>query len=262
MKQLITGLIIGFGIGGWIFYSPQPKTDAKPSESKTSSHSSSHSSAESGTSPSASGSHGATSDPSGSAGTAEASVQVDPAVLSALSLTTQPSLEHRAILFSDGDLVAQALAITEKEKNKLEQQWTNIKKQILHLQHENLHYEQGENLLWLGASPFDGSEIQQSLQDAALEVLGKERGKAFLEMTRANDAFGGWGARTSAAYSIQIEQQSDDTLVYRITERAAPDAPAGRTWISNKIPPHIREMTDVLGIDPTAKDSGADEASE
>jgi hypothetical protein len=73
-------------------------------------------------------------------------------------------------------------------------------------------------------------------------------------MIRADEAFGGWGQRPAAAYSIRLERQTDGSLVYHISERSAPDALAGRSWVSNQIPPHIRELTDALGIAPEARD--------
>jgi hypothetical protein len=182
-------------------------------------------------------------------------LDVDPAVLAELLRTEQPALEARTILFSDGDQIAAALAISPDEKRVLEREWARIKEAIVRLQRKALRYEQTQDSLWVGADPFDGESLQSTFREAARATLGPERGDAFLEMVRADEAFGAWGRRTSAAYSIQYDRQPGGPLVYRITERQKPGGPAGRSWISNRIPEHIREVTDALGVLPEAPKS-------
>ncbi len=177
---------------------------------------------------------------------------VDPALLVDLTRTEQPRLEERAVLFSDGDPVAAALAMSGDEKAALEREWARVKDRVVRLQRETLRHEQREGQLWLGADPFDGESLRTSFREVALATLGPERGEAFLGVTRSDEAFGGWGRRTSAAYSIEYDRQSDGSLVYRITEKPSPEGPAGKSWISNRIPAHIREVTDFLGLHPEA----------
>ncbi|MCF7674157.1 MAG: hypothetical protein K9M97_02340 [Akkermansiaceae bacterium] len=180
------------------------------------------------------------------------SIEIDPSIVASLTEATQPALDHRNILFSDGDLVARVLAMTADEKSSLEREWARIKDRILRQQHEHLRYEQGEDDLWIGADPFDGEAEQESFHEAVVEALGAARGDAFLRMTRADHAFGAWGRGPSAGYTIKLERQEGGGLQYRITERTSPDAPAGKSWISAQVPPHIREMKDALGIPPEA----------
>ncbi|MCB1130148.1 MAG: hypothetical protein KDN05_03405 [Verrucomicrobiae bacterium] len=180
---------------------------------------------------------------------------MSPGDLVALSRADQPRLEDRVLLFADGDPVAKALGVTEDERAELEREWGIVKDAVHGLQKKALHYQQRDDELWIGAEPFDGRELQSRFRESVLARLGPERGEAFLAMTKAEDAFGGWGSRSSAAYSIKYERQPDSTLLFRISEKPSPDGPAGRSWISNRIPEHIREITDELGISSEAPGS-------
>ena len=179
---------------------------------------------------------------------ATASVEIHPELLVRLASATQPALDHRELLFSDGDTVAAALAVSPEERSELEKEWVSVRDRMLAKQQESLSFVEGEEELWIGSEPFDGSSQREAFTARVVEVLGESRGSAFLELTHADDAFGGWGSRRSAAYSIRTESQSDGRWVYRITERQQPDGPAGRSWVSAEIPPHIRKFTDGLGI--------------
>ncbi|MBB5350540.1 hypothetical protein HNR46_000768 [Haloferula luteola] len=179
-------------------------------------------------------------------------IGLDPAVIVSLTRITQPVLEQRRVLFSDGDPVAEALGMTESEKARLERSWAKVKDRVLVRQHEGLRSEQREDRLWFGVDPFDGDAIRRQFYQDAEDTLGSERAAAFLTCSRADEAFGKWGHEVSGAYSIRYESQSDGSLVYRITRQDSPDAPEGKSWITSQIPPHIRELTDPLGIKPDA----------
>lgn len=250
----LLGLLLGLAIGVWISAGPPTTAESSASPAGGSSEMDSRPGRPFAEAP---------PDPVGerrhserrSGGSRPPRLEVDPTVLVDLTRTSRPSLEERIVLFSNGDPIARVLAVTDDEKAVLEREWAKAKDEVVRRQRETLRHEQGENQLWIGADPFEGGHLWSHFREAALETLGPERGEAFLGMTRADEAFGGWGRRPSAAYSIQYDRQSDGSWVYRITEKPSPDGPAGKSWISNRIPAHIREMTDFLGISPEAPDS-------
>lgn len=55
----------------------------------------------------------------------------------------------------------------------------------------------------------------------------------------ADQAFGRWGDSPSLGRSLEYVVRDEGSLHYRITERAAPDAPAGRTWIAAEMPAYL-----------------------
>lgn len=180
-------------------------------------------------------------------------IEITPELLVRLVSTSQPRLEDRTVLISNGDTVAAALAVTPGERSALEQEWARVRDRMRTRQKSSLDFVEGDEELWIGAGPFDGKADRDAFGAAVMDVLGGPRGRAFLELTRADDAFGAWGERPSAAYSIRIESQADGTPVYRITERESAGGPAGRSWVSTVIPPHIREITNELGIPESSR---------
>ncbi len=176
------------------------------------------------------------------------SVSVAPSVLADLVLSTPVPLDERSVLFGGADPVAEALGMDSGERKLLEKSWLQTRDGIVKHQLESLEHEQFDDALWISSKPFDGVRLRETFLEDSSRILGAERAKAMWRLLKADQAFGGGGSKPSSACSLEYIRQSDGSLVYRVTERSAPDAPAGRTWISAELPPHLREVAGQLGL--------------
>lgn len=134
------------------------------------------------------------------------------------------------------------------EKQQLEEAWRLTREAVVKHQLETLEYQEFDDSLWIASAPFDGSATREQFLSQSSSILGGERAEAMWRLLRADQAFGGWGNKPSSACSLEYISQSDGSLVYRITERSAPDAPAQRTWITAELPTHLREAGEHLGL--------------
>ncbi len=169
-------------------------------------------------------------------------------MLADLVLSTPVPLDERSVLFGGADAVAEALGIDSGERKLLEKAWLQTRDGIVSHQLESLEHEPSGDALWISTKPFDGAPLREMFLEESSRILGPERAKAMWRLLKADQAFGGWGSKSSSACSLEYIRQSDGSLVYRVTERSAPDAPAGRTWISAELPPHLREAAGKLGL--------------
>ena len=176
------------------------------------------------------------------------SVSLAPSVLADLVLSTPVPLDERNVLFGGADPVAEALSIDSGERKLLEKAWLKTRDVIVSHQLESLEHEPSGDALWISSKPFDGAPLRETFLEESSRILGSERAKAMWRLLKADQAFGGWGSKPSSACSLEYVRQSDGSLVYRVTERSAPDAPAGRTWIAAELPPHLREAAGQLGL--------------
>ncbi len=183
-----------------------------------------------------------------------ASGAMDPGLMVELVTSSPVPLDERVALFGGNDPVARALAIGEGERRQLEDIWRTVRERIEALQLDTLEVEEREDALWIGSAGFDGEELRGWFESRVDEVVGEERGRALRHVMRADHAFGQWGDSPSLGRSLEYVVRDDGSLLYRITERAAPDAPAGRTWITAEMPVHLRSAAAKLGLSLSAAD--------
>jgi hypothetical protein len=184
-------------------------------------------------------------------GVADDVIQVAPEAVAAMIGAKVASLEERTQLVRTGEPLERLIGLTDEEARSLNDLWHRLKpgldtQRMAKVKHQRL----GDGGVWLGVEPFpeQGEEIRRQFLLTTLEVLGKSRGKIYLDAIRAHEAFGQWGKTVGSGFTIHMFAQEDESLLYEIVEQAAADGSPGRKWNTSQIPAHLAEMADAVGI--------------
>ena len=181
----------------------------------------------------------------------EERILVDADAVAALLKTEVPTLEHRTQLVSADEPLARFLNINAEDVAALNRVWQEIRPKLRDLRTEHVSYQEREgDGMWVGVSPFpdEGEVLRVELLLSTTSRLGEARGKVFLDAMKAHRAFGNWGKTVSGDFTIGLWEQDDGSNVYEITEQARSDGSPGRKWRTSRVPAHLKDLADAVGI--------------
>ena len=182
---------------------------------------------------------------------AEDVIRVSPEQVAALLDSKVKPLEHRIELIDPDEPLARFIDLNQQEAEILNHYWEQLKPKLDDVRMKNVkHQRLPDGGVWLGIEPFpsEGDQFRQEFMLKVHSLLDESRGKVFLDAIRAHDAYGKWGTTVGTGFAIRILEQADESLVYEIIEQSTADGRPGKKWLAPKVPVHLEEMAEVVGV--------------
>lgn len=163
-------------------------------------------------------------------------------------------------LFSRDGKVEAYLQITEKEKGSLRRAWREVRKKVKQLEAnaaEPVDLADGSVRITVPDMTGAMSQFGEEFQSTVGDVLGGNRGQAFLAMKQMDSVFKPEAGER--VYTVRVESVGNGRWRYHMSS-TGPDG--NKTWVGDSIPPAIRHLTDAAKIRPQMSPPEVDESEE